>query len=39
MTLAAYVSTPTATRADVRRFAFGVVVSGDVTCAAEVESR
>ena len=39
MTLSASVSTPTASRADDRRFADGVVVVSDGTCAAEVESR
>ena len=39
MTCAVLVATPTASRADVRRFAIGVVVVGEVICAAEVDSR
>ena len=35
MTCAIRVSTPTAQRADVRRFAVGDVVVGGATCAAE----
>jgi hypothetical protein len=39
MTRADRVSVPTTPRADVRRFAEGVVVAGGAVCAAEGDSR